>query len=608
MVGHWRLKTGLFVGVCFAAGWASLAAQGQAPLPPPPPPPVPGPVRGTSAIAVQVVADATGRPVKGASVLVILISDDATYTKNTLTDRDGRALLLGLTKGRARISASHQAYLAATFGQERPGDSGAFMPIGEAQTIGNITLRMKRGGALGGVVTNDAGEPMVGLEVQALRRGFTRGRQTFAPTAVDLTDDRGAYRISALQPGEYLIGVLPRYVDEAAPVEPGAPGDETAPADPDAVSPSVTLFEKGRIITLDASGPLPVPLAAEGVFLGYAPTFYPGTAVAEATAVKIGPAEQREGLDFRLAAVPVVHLSGSLAVPPDAVLTQARAVLVPLVASDRIVDAARHGSEVDAAGGFSLPFVPHGQYRIEVRANTAERPSAPSLWGAVNVTVDDQPQRRLTVLLRSGMRLSGQVRYASDYVESAVRALDGVQVQVVSTAPAMNLRFTLPADGRFGFRDLLPGPYTLSVSGLPYGWFASSAIVNGRDAFDFGLNIEPGQDLEGVVVTITDRMADLSGVLRNTAGTPATSGYVVVFPADRTYWTGSSRRVQAARPDSDGRFAFLRTLPPGDYLLVAADLEPGSWQDPTVLAGLEPRAARVQLRGNEKVVRDIRRQ
>ena len=96
-------------------------------------------------------------------------------------------------------------------------------------------------------------------------------------------------------------------------------------------------------------------------------------------------------------------------------------------------------------------------------------------------------------------------------------------------------------------------------------------MVNGRDAFDFGLRIEPGQDVENVVVTVTNRMAELTGVLRDAGRhTVVSPGYVVVFPADRAYWTGNSRRVLATRPDTDGRYAFLRTLPAGDYLLVAA--------------------------------------
>ena len=169
---------------------------------------------GLSAISVQVVADATGpagqrrRGPRDCDCRV-----RRRTPRQTLTDRNGRALLLGLAKGRVRLSVTHQSYLNATYGQERPGDAGTFMPIGGEQTIGPITIRMKRGATIAGVVTTESGDPLVGVKVEACRRGFEQAARRFLDGGSDVTDDRGAYRISGLQPGDYLIGILPRYLD-----------------------------------------------------------------------------------------------------------------------------------------------------------------------------------------------------------------------------------------------------------------------------------------------------------------------------------------------------------------------------------------------------------
>jgi len=61
---------------------------------------------------------------------------------------------------------------------------------------------------------------------------------------------------------------------------------------------------------------------------------------------------------------------------------------------------------------------------------------------------------------------------------------------------------------------------------------------------------------------------------------------MVLFPADRASWLPGSRRIRTARPATDGAFTF-RGMPPGDYYLGAlTDLEPGEWNDPTLLGQL----------------------
>ena len=113
-------------------------------------------------------------------------------------------------------------------------------------------------------------------------------------------------------------------------------------------------------------------------------------------------------------------------------------------------------------------------------------------------------------------------------------------------------------------------------------------------------------DINGVVVTFTDRPADLSGTIQDANGQPAPEYFVVVFSADKTFWTAQSRRIQAKRPGSDGQFNFAN-LAPGDYLVGAVtDVEQGEWFDPAFLTQLAPAAIPVTIAEGERKRQDIR--
>jgi hypothetical protein len=131
-----------------------------------------------------------------------------------------------------------------------------------------------------------------------------------------------------------------------------------------------------------------------------------------------------------------------------------------------------------------------------------------------------------------------------------------------------------------------------------------SVTIAGRDVLDFPLEI--GGDVSGVVATFTDQHTELSGTLQSAANIPAPDYFVVVFSRDRAFWRLASRRVQAARPDTDGRFVF-RDLPAGEYLLAAlTDVEPSDLGDPVFLEALTSGAVPVSLSDGERKTQDLR--
>jgi hypothetical protein len=110
---------------------------------------------------------------------------------------------------------------------------------------------------------------------------------------------------------------------------------------------------------------------------------------------------------------------------------------------------------------------------------------------------------------------------------------------------------SVSADRTFTFASVTPGDYrvlTTQRSSWSPSWFLRSAIANGRDALDGSLTIGPG-DTTDLVLTYTDRPAEIAGQFQDASGRPAPDYFMVMFPAERARWTPGSpaNRDHAAR-------------------------------------------------------------
>jgi hypothetical protein len=154
-----------------------------------------------------------------------------------------------------------------------------------------------------------------------------------------------------------------------------------------------------------------------------------------------------------------------------------------------------------------------------------------------------------------------------------------------------------------------PGTFTLNPSVLDTAarnWWLRSAMLNGRDLLDAPVDIQPGQDLSGIVFTFTDKHSELAGTLTTAAGRAATDYFVIVCPTEPSLWTTGSRRVKSLRPASDGSFS-VKDLPAGEYTISALlDVAPGDWNDPAWLAQVAAAGAKVIVSDGAKTVQDLR--
>src|SRR6266566_395236 len=96
-----------------------------------------------------------------------------------------------------------------------PEDSRSDTLIYGATSDSDVLFRMTAAAVITGRVNNEDGEPMIRVQVVALRRPteeeteedipFASRKQTLIPVASSQTDDRGQYRIFGVKPGEYYI-------------------------------------------------------------------------------------------------------------------------------------------------------------------------------------------------------------------------------------------------------------------------------------------------------------------------------------------------------------------------------------------------------------------
>ena len=528
------------------------------------------------------------------------------------------------------------SYLNGSYGQRRPLGPPQPFGVAENQRVGDLTVRLWKAGVIAGRVIDEAGEPLVGQVVGTVQIS-SDGRLLTGPTI--RTDDRGAYRVSGLVPGTYIV-----FVPQTQVSMPLSIGDDLAAGGPDPlasqrfsfanapsarvggvrVGPSVISTTPDPVrFGSDAliSNAIAPTLQADAVFV-YPTTFAPtATRLAEAERIALQPGEERAGVNVQLRPSRAASISGVL-VDENGPMPNVGLHLMPadMGRDGAVLEAATTAS--DARGGFSFPAVPAGQYTIlawrtgGVPTGNSAKPYVDSrtgelggAWARQPVTVGASPIENVTVTMQPPFVVSGRAVFEGVGPQPTAQTLGGGRIVTIfpsqtlfrTPGPAPGSAFDAASGYRFAIRGVgPPGRFFFGPPAMPSPWRLQSVTIGGRDVTDAAFDLT-GDDVTDVVVTYSDKPTTLSvKVTLPLSGESTVTAFV--FPAARTRWPDarlSSRSFSLLRVPATGAVSWPSMLP-GDYLVVAIDdALAGNWPDESLLAKLAAVATPVKVAPNQ---------
>jgi protocatechuate 3,4-dioxygenase beta subunit len=547
--------------------------------------------------------DGGDRPVRKA--VVSLRCAEPRVQRSFVTDESGGFLFAELPACRYSITAAKPAFVTLGYGATRPDRPGTPLTLGAGQEA-KVTLKLLPGAVIAGTIRNRDGEPMPYAAVQVMRYGIVSGlRQLQMVTnGLQIADARGMYRVYGLPPGEYAVGASAALARTQSMTQITARDVESA----------LQASRTRQPVADDGSGQTP-PV------VGYATVFFPSTTnPAEAVLVNVDAGEEQNGVDIAMSLerlsrirLTVVSADGQ---PPAT--TQVR--IVTPHGYTGLISPVTFAAATTAGGRVELVPLPPGPYTLAVSGTMQPVPTGQPgggiatdssrvlgfpEWALVPVTAAGADQE-LTVRLERGKTLTGRVVFdgASPPIEykGVSIGLFGPTIAGVVVQPRPQ---PVSADGVFALDGIVPAAYRVIAGSPPLkGWQIASAIVNGQDAAD--RPVEISTDVSDVVVTFTDKVAELTGRLQTALGRAAPDYHIIVFATDRSYWLWGSRRSISIRPGTDGTFR-TTSLPAGEYFIAAVtDVQQNEWALPEFLETLVAGAAQVSLKLGERTVQDLR--
>ncbi len=584
---------------------------------------------GTASVSgVVTLGDDAQTPVRRA--VITMLSANGVETRSTVSDDEGRFAIGGLPAGRYTLQALKPSHLTMAYGARQPGRLGTSLVLADGESMRNLRLSLPRGAVLAGRLTLENGEPLPNTLVMAMPARLSNAGGTVPMPAREFrTDDRGEFRIYGLLPDAYLV---------AAVFQIGSEFERRSDADFDtivrwlqrpATAPTGRTAVAQPVAQLDA---LPTPSQA-----GYAPTYFPGTAVAAAaTPIVVRTGEIRDGLDFTIARSRLATISGTV-IGAGGERVQAARVSVeregpPLpccgITTASIMSGVSRQASPNASGEFSIAGLSPGHYHVRAHAaGTIARGGdtfAQTEWALKDVDIAGDDVTGLTLALQPGRVFSGTLAAAVASAPASPARPPSLAGAVVVLQPiAANaglvlngLRFTnavrqapVGPDGRFTVTGLVPSDYALRVTLPPAltggGWRVESIRQRGRDLRDAPLTFDSGS-IEGVEVTLTTAVTELAGIVTSESGAAAADFFLVAFPEDRVLWHPASPRIRVVRPAVDGAFSIL-DLPAGAYRLAAVnDIGDDELTRREFMESMYDTSVRVMVESGKRTVQELR--
>jgi hypothetical protein len=491
------------------------------------------------------VNSATGEPLRSVAVTLHSAASDLgvrnPYT--AATDASGNFTMGNVEPGQYWLSASRTGFVDFRYG------SRGYLRIilAAQQKSDNLVLSMAPYGAILGKVTDEEGEAVAGLQVQALRYRFMQGRRQLAAQANGSTNDIGEFRVAGLPPGRYLIAV------DAPPRPAAGPDAET-----------------------------------------YVRTFFPSTADPVAAAFfDVAPLAQVRGADVTLVKQQTVSVKGTLV---DASGGSPRGFIVLLAPRGPLSDQrAIRARMLGDKGEFEVRGVIAGAYSLFAAAMTSTQ--EPIRSARIPVDVGQQNLDGLMLIVPAVMALTGHVQVEGQTGPPATK----LHLALAPLDSGNHIFSDVAADGSFSIARVNPNRYSLTLISPPDGAYVKSVRVGTQEtsANDIDLSHGGAATLE---ILVSLKAGTITGVVQNSAQQTAAGVTVVAVPQEPAR-KQQARYYGTAVADASGHYV-IKNLDPGRYLIYAwPEADVNSYMDPDFLGPVENRGEPVTIQeGSQETV------
>ena len=516
------------------------------------------------------VINESGRPLPNAGVLLRRLGSMEPGSITTTTDREGKFEVNGLQPARYQIFAFRQGY--APLARDLDDAEVPAYRVGDS-----VTLVLTKGGVITGTVTNQAGEPVVGVNVRALMV-HTANRLPFPYNLIglaDTTDDRGIYRIYGLAEGTYVVWA-------------GGDGESQYTTNVDPFSDDV-------------------------------PTYAPASTRDTAQEITVRAGAEANGVDIQYRGGSGYAVSGSARAPGG---NQTLPFAIILVSASGPQWQTRT-SQGPNDRGFMFPGVDDGDYSISA---ISQRPDGELMFSAAKqikvrgadvsgVELVVQPLSSVTgrVVLEETKTTACSDKQRPVFTETLISA----QSNGTDTSQLARWFFrpTVNADerGNVSLKNLPPGRYYFTTQHFAQDWYlkslsfvpaenASTRAGKPLDAARTWTTLRPGDSLTGLTITLAQGAASLRGYIALSEGEAvAEKLYVYLVPAERET-VDDPLRFYGAAVTADGKVA-LNNVAPGRYLVFAQGATDESVSPLTRLQSPDGTAYRARLRREAATVK-----
>ena len=158
------------------------------------------PLAGDGQIRGRVSIAATGGAAAGAQISLYLARSRRTRVRQQIQSVDGRFVFADLPADRYVVTVYRIGYEGAS----------KTVTLGPGAARADIELALRKAPVVTGRVVDQDGRPMEGARVRLHRKAFERGHERLIDRQGNggLTDDRGLYRVYALETGVFVVTVV----------------------------------------------------------------------------------------------------------------------------------------------------------------------------------------------------------------------------------------------------------------------------------------------------------------------------------------------------------------------------------------------------------------